>query len=256
MKSKNALSKAIFLDDLIQIDGKKFKLLSNDSESRNRCGIKINDNCDVEIYLEEGGRAIAGNGLIVSATQRSKNNMIIIGRNAKITGKILFNGSDNLFYSHGDTPYPIGSLVDFRYNASGSLIEIKERFTSNGLTCVLGDNTAIRIGEDSMVSHNVSIYTTDMHAIFDVRTKKVLNVPQCVTIADHVWLGKDCMITKGASIGSGAIIGAKALVANDVPKCSVSAGVPNLTIRENVSWARPQNPNNDQFDKLLLMLSL
>ena len=52
-----------------------------------------------------------------------------------------------------------------------------------------------------------------------------------VIIEDHVWCGANVTITKGVHIGSGAVIGANAVVINDVEAHSIVAGVPAKKIK-------------------------
>lgn len=47
-----------------------------------------------------------------------------------------------------------------------------------------------------------------------------------VHIGDDVWIGSRVTILPGASIGTGAIIGAAAVVTKDVPECAVVGGNP------------------------------
>jgi lipopolysaccharide O-acetyltransferase len=47
-----------------------------------------------------------------------------------------------------------------------------------------------------------------------------------VTIADNVWIGDGACILPNVTIGTGAIIGANAVVIRDVPAQSIWAGVP------------------------------
>ena len=52
-----------------------------------------------------------------------------------------------------------------------------------------------------------------------------------ITIGNNVWIGMNCSILPGVSIGEGAIIGAGSVVTNDVPANSINFGVPCRTIR-------------------------
>jgi len=47
-----------------------------------------------------------------------------------------------------------------------------------------------------------------------------------VIIGNNVWLGQDVMILPGVEIGEGAIIQAKSLVVDDIPKYAVAGGHP------------------------------
>ena len=57
-----------------------------------------------------------------------------------------------------------------------------------------------------------------------------------VEIGDHVWLCEGCTIMPGVKIGSGAVVGAKAVVFEDVPANSIVVGNPAQVVSENVEW--------------------
>lgn len=51
------------------------------------------------------------------------------------------------------------------------------------------------------------------------------------TIGNDVWIGTDAMILPGVTLGDGVIVGARAVVAHDVPSWSVVAGNPARVVR-------------------------
>ncbi|BCX66037.1 antibiotic acetyltransferase [Pseudomonas izuensis] len=52
-----------------------------------------------------------------------------------------------------------------------------------------------------------------------------------VTIGDDVWIGHSAMIMEGVTVGTGAIIATRALVAHDVPPYAIVAGVPAKVVK-------------------------
>ncbi len=52
-----------------------------------------------------------------------------------------------------------------------------------------------------------------------------------VHIGHDVWLGCNCVIMPGVSIGHGAVIGAGAVVTGDIPPYAVAVGVPAATVK-------------------------
>jgi len=52
-----------------------------------------------------------------------------------------------------------------------------------------------------------------------------------MVIGNDVWIGAEAMILSGVSVGDGAVIGARAVVARDVPAYGVVAGNPAVLIR-------------------------
>lgn len=55
---------------------------------------------------------------------------------------------------------------------------------------------------------------------------RVVNRNLNVSIGSDVWLGRECLILAGVTIGHGAVVGARALVTKEVQPYSVVGGVP------------------------------
>ncbi len=51
-------------------------------------------------------------------------------------------------------------------------------------------------------------------------------------IGDDVWIGRECMIIGGKSIGSHTIIGARSVVSKDIPDYVVAVGNPIRIVKE------------------------
>ncbi len=90
----------------------------------------------------------------------------------------------------------------------------------------------ITIGNNVFIGENVTIRDSDNHHI--------LNAPREMTepiiIGDHVWIGINAIILKGATIGSGSIIAAGSVVTKSIPEHVLAGGVPAKVIREGVEW--------------------
>lgn len=87
----------------------------------------------------------------------------------------------------------------------------------------------IIIGKNCMFANNLVIVDHDHVIESDGVTKTLVSKP--VIIEDQVWCGANVTITKGVHIGTGAVIGANAVVVNDVEAHSVVAGVPARKIK-------------------------
>jgi acetyltransferase-like isoleucine patch superfamily enzyme len=97
-----------------------------------------------------------------------------------------------------------------------------------------------------LISHNVNIMDTDAHELDrDVRARSSVGTllgglpkergqiqSSPITIEDHVWIGFNCGILKGVTIGEGSIIGAGAVVTKDVPPYSLVVGPSGKVIRQ------------------------
>lgn len=52
-----------------------------------------------------------------------------------------------------------------------------------------------------------------------------------VTIGDDVWIGANCIILKGVTIGARSVIGAGSIVTRDIPSDCIAAGTPAKVIK-------------------------
>lgn len=64
-----------------------------------------------------------------------------------------------------------------------------------------------------------------------------------IVVGNDVWIGYEAVILAGVTIGDGAIIGARSVVAKDVPPYTIAGGVPAKTIRKRF--------NEEMIDTLL-----
>lgn len=102
------------------------------------------------------------------------------------------------------------------------------------ITC----NISVTIGPRCLIASDVVIMDDDGHPV-DWRERHNhwpkepadrLGAP--IVIEENVWIGTRAIILKGVHIGSGAVVGAGAVVTHDVPPAALVAGVPAKVIRE------------------------
>jgi acetyltransferase-like isoleucine patch superfamily enzyme len=62
-----------------------------------------------------------------------------------------------------------------------------------------------------------------------------------IHVGANVWIGFDCCVLPGVTIGDGSIVGARSVVADDVPPRTIVAGSPARVIRELTSGERQTN---------------
>ena len=181
---------------------------------------------------------------------------VLEGRPARISGliKLESTGGNRLAIGEGTE---ISDMV-VRFGSAGTVLAlggdciIRGRFMINGGgEIVIGARTrfnkpcwmsvspgkAIRIGDDCLFS-NVRVRTSDIHKIIDRKTRKRVNLPADVIVADRVWIAESATIYKGVTIGANAVVGAHSVVTRDVPAGTVVAGVPARVVREGIIWKR------------------
>jgi acetyltransferase-like isoleucine patch superfamily enzyme len=126
-------------------------------------------------------------------------------------------------------------------------IEIGDRtFIGGGaFICISG----IKIGNDVMFSWGCTVMDNNAHSLLSKeRAKDVLDWGQSmregkpykdwtnvrhapIVIKDKAWIGFNCIILKGVTIGEGAVVGAGSVVTADVPDYAVVAGNPAQIIK-------------------------
>ena len=80
--------------------------------------------------------------------------------------------------------------------------------------------------------------TADPHLIYDCDTFERINSSKSILIGDHVWLGQNALILKGAAIGSGSILSAAAVLAGkNVSSNTIYAGNPARKIKEGIFFS-------------------
>lgn len=102
-------------------------------------------------------------------------------------------------------------------------------------------NSCLKIGNNVMCSKNVSIMTSDSHSIFIQGDDTPYNFRKSneMIIGDNVWLGKNSMVLKNASIPVGTVLSGGGVLSKPVeePNCIV-AGNPAVVIKKNIKWQR------------------
>jgi virginiamycin A acetyltransferase len=97
--------------------------------------------------------------------------------------------------------------------------------------CVLYTGNGIRIGRNVLIAANCTLAPTN-HAFGDpdkpIREQGFQPSRGGIVIGDDVWIGANCVLLDGATIGSGSIIGAASLVRGTLPPFCVAVGRPAM----------------------------
>ena len=191
---------------------------------------------------------------------KGENNKLIIKENLMTYSDLEINitGSNNLV--------EIGECGRFRYNKSEILVNgnnssvviqqcckfkglnlncredntkvlIGEAFDSNyNLLIYAMEGKNIKIGNDVLISSNVSIRNNDGHSILNAQGERI-NTSKDITIGNHVWITQDVLILKGSEIPDNCIIGARSIVNKKFEtRNTLILGSPAVVKKENVNW--------------------
>ena len=101
-------------------------------------------------------------------------------------------------------------------------------------TSITARSQRISIGRQVLLAPNCVIVDSDFHAHWPSEaraTEPDMERDAPVNIGDYAWIGMNCLILKGVSIGEGAMIGAGSVVTRDVPPFCLAAGAPARVLR-------------------------
>jgi acetyltransferase-like isoleucine patch superfamily enzyme len=140
----------------------------------------------------------------------------------------------------GSTVY-LGTMFDV---GPRGRIRIGEFSLVNGAWFIC--DAAIEIGDYALISWNV-VFMDSYRVALDARQRRrqLRKVPVAqprrlladapatpIRIGRNVWIGFDCVVLPGVTIGDGSIVGARSVVAGDVPPFTIAAGNPARVIRK------------------------
>lgn len=124
------------------------------------------------------------------------------------------------------------SPVKLVVGKTGARIEIGDRTRVHG-TCIHALEQ-IRIGKSCLIAANTQIIDSSGHSLsFPNVAERIYTVGRTkpVTIEDHVWIGANCIILPGVTIGEGSVIAAGSVVGSSIPPFVVAGGNPAVVLR-------------------------
>lgn len=170
---------------------------------------------------------------------QGENNEMYVGHNTFIDNAVVrIMGSNNKLIFEENVF--VGPKCSFWMEGDNIEIRIGKNttFTTSCHINAQENGSRIIIGKDCMFSNNIIVRTSDSHPIIDVTSNQRLNPPKNVLIGDHVWIAPQALIMKGSRIGSGSIVGSRAVLTKEYPQNSLLVGSPGRIAKENVSWTR------------------
>lgn len=164
------------------------------------------------------------------------------GVNISVLSKVNFRGivhkpTSQLIIGKGSIVK--GSLISDR---KGSIIKIGENTFIDRSMIISAER--IEIGDDVLIAGGCYIVDHNSHSLSwekrrnDVKQwfegkKDWVNVDRAkVLIKKRSWIGFNCIILKGVTIGEGAVIGAGSVVTKDIPDYTVAVGNPARVLRK------------------------
>ena len=131
-----------------------------------------------------------------------------------------------LFGSVGENP----SILPCFQCDNGKNIHVGRDFLANYNVTIL-DVAKVCIGDYCLIGPSTLI-TTVNHPLSPGGRRARLSRVKPVTIGNDVWIGGNCTILPGVTIGNNVVIAAGSVVTRDVPDNCVVAGIPAKRIRD------------------------
>ena len=120
-------------------------------------------------------------------------------------------------------------LIPPFYTAGGDEIRVGRNVFINQ-NCTFYDLGGLDIGDDVMISPNVSLITAG-HPL-DPATRRAVTIGRPIVVGRNVWIATGAIVTGGVTIGENSVIAAGAVVTRDVPANCLVAGIPARIVRE------------------------
>lgn len=164
-------------------------------------------------------------------------NVLYVEDGAKLKSCTLrFRGNDSVIHIRASSRTT--QIKVTTYNESVLYLGPGASFTSPA-RALPSERTHVIIGADAMFSHEVTFRTADPHLVYSATTHERINPSRSIWVGDHVWLGQESLILKGAHVGSGSILGARSVLTKDVPSNASAAGSPARVVGSDIFWTRP-----------------
>ena len=200
----------------------------------------VKKNLKIAVFTSIRGRwgnQIINRGLLYKCKIKivGKNNVIEIKDGAKLFGcKIVVNGSNNCI-TIGAKSYleQCGICMDF----DGNCLSIGERciFSSRNHFSICEGKT-ISFGNDCLTSADIHCRTTDSHTILN-RNGERINFARDIIVGNHVWIGANVTLLKGAGIGNNCVVSYGSIVTRRIEEDNcVIAGIPAKVVKQGIDW--------------------
>lgn len=171
-----------------------------------------------------------------------------INKQIMLSGKVKLNGmplleiknggrliiGDNVYLNSRNNSYHVNMFrgVKIMADRQGAIVEIGDNTRIHG-TSIHAYNK-ISIGKNCLIAANTQIFDGGGHDLSfnDVYNRvNTIGGAREVIINDAVWIGANCIIMPGVTIGKGSIIAAGSVVTKDIPEMCIAGGNPAQPIK-------------------------
>ncbi len=155
------------------------------------------------------------------------NNMSILGRISVVgPGKIIIG--DNFCMASGEHINPISANMQASFFTDSPDAQIRIGNNVGMSSTRIWVHKGLTIGDNVKIGGGGLFIDTDCHPI-DYVVRRNSNEGTCsvpIVVEDDVWIGAQCIVLKGVTIGARSIIGAGSVVTKSIPSDCIAAGNP------------------------------
>jgi galactoside O-acetyltransferase len=157
-----------------------------------------------------------------------------VGSGLRLDTGIRITGWGNISLGNNVSVMRLGAL-----NAHDGKLRIGNNVSINTNSCIAPANGGyVEIADNVLIAQNVVIRAADhRHEAIDRPIIQQGHVGGEIIIGEGVWIGANAVVTRNVRVGAHSIIGAGAVVTQDVAPFTIVGGVPAKLIRSRI----PQN---------------
>jgi len=141
---------------------------------------------------------------------------------------------------HVNMHSPVKLIAD----RAGAVIRIGDKTRIHG-TCIHAYQL-IEIGKNCLIAANCQIFDGSGHSLsFDDVENRISTAGSSkpVKIGDNVWIGANCIVLPGVTIGDGSVIAAGSVVTTNIPSLVLAGGNPARVIRDYTGVSNDGRPD-------------
>lgn len=125
-------------------------------------------------------------------------------------------------------------------------------FNGSNISFISPLNSQIVIGNGNLFAGDLLFWGRNDHIMYDLRSKKRLNVDHDIIIGDSNWICQKCSFLPGGQILNNNVVGFGSLVNKKIKTSNcLIAGVPVKIKKRRINWSRSSDINLVDFENCL-----
>lgn len=157
-------------------------------------------------------------------------NKITWGKGIILNHRFRFKGRGRLIIGNRVNLWAHEEPNQFFTYAPEAVISIGDASRINGIS--IHCRKAVTLGKECLAGSAI-LMDNDFHSIhFEKRNDPAAIKSTPITIGNRVWLGGQCAILKGVTVGEESVVGFRAVVTKDVPSKKIVAGNPAHIVKD------------------------